>query len=216
MRSLDVCLAAALALAGCSALSPRRNPDEKPIEIVKGGAPKKPFVKVGRLDFHVDKGSSNDPPSMEDFRAELESRARSAGADAVMDIDWTLKGTPDAGIYHVMATAISYRVPTPGPAAEARAAPAEVAVLTDPPARPFTKVSSLDLWVEKKAPGDGSLEEVLPELKRQARLSGAEAVIDVHWKLGGGPDALVYHVTATGIAFSAPAASAAPPEAAPR
>lgn len=214
MRSLHVCLTAALTLAACSMLSPRRDANERPIEIIKSGAPSRPFTKVGRLDFHVDKWSSKDPPSMEDFRSELESQARLAGADAVMDVDWTLKGTPETGVYHVIATAISYRV-APDQAV-AQAGPRDVEVLATPPARPYTKVSSLDLYIEKKAPGEPSLEEVLPELKRQARLSGAEAVIEVQWTLRGAPDAAVYHVTATGIAYSNVATTPAPAGAAPQ
>ncbi len=214
MRTLHVCLAAALALAGCSTLSNRSQRGEPPSAILKS-APTKPYGMVGRIDFHVEKWGKGEP-STDDFKPELVSHARAKGADAVMDLDWTLKGTAEAGIYHVVATAISYRVPPSAPAAQeqAQAAPAEVAVLTDPPARPFTKVSSLDFWVEKKTPGDGSLEEVLPEIKRQAGLSGAQAVINVHWTLAGPSGGRVYHVIATGIAYSGPATSAAPPEAA--
>ncbi len=211
MRSLHVCVAAIVALAGCSTLSNRSQPGEPPIEILKS-PPTKPFAKVGRIDFHVEKWGKGEP-SMDDFKPELVSHARAKGADAVMDLDWTLKGTAEAGIYHVVATAITYRVPS-GPAPEAHTVPAEVAVLTDPPARPFTKVSSLDFWAEKKTAGEGSLEEVLPEIKRQAALSGAQAVVDVHWTLAGPADGRVYHVIATGIAYSGPATSAAPPEAA--
>ncbi len=205
MRKLPLCLAAALALAGCSMFSHRPEADERPIEIITSGAPKKPFKKVARLDFHVDKWSSKDPPSMADFRSELVSRARLVGADAVTDIDWTLKGTPETGIYHVVANAISYRVP-PEEAAP-RAAPEEIEILTGAPTRPYAKVSSLDLYIEKKTAGEPSLEEILPEIKRQARLSGAEAVMDVQWTLREGR---VYHVSGTGISYSAPEAGPAP------
>lgn len=214
MPKLAVCLAAALGLVGCSALSPRRSADEKPIEVFTSDAPKKPFTKVGRIDFHLEKWSSKDPPSMADFRPELENRARLAGADAVIDVDWDLKGTPENGIYHVVATAITYRVARESQAVPQAAppvrAPGDVEILGDAPARPFKKVSSLELYVEKKSTGAPSFEEVLPELKRQAHLSGADAVTNVEWNVGGTAGAPVYHVTAIGIAYTAPEASAAP------
>lgn len=209
MPKLPLCLAAALALAGCSMVSHRPEADERPIEIITSGAPKKPFKKVARLDFHVDKWSSKDPPSMADFRSELVSQARLVGADAVTDIDWTLKGTPEAGIYHVVANAISYRVPAEEGAPRA-ASPEEVEILTGAPTRPYAKVSSLDLYIEKKTAAEPSLEEILPEIKRQARLSGAEAVMDVQWTLRGPAEGRVYHVTGTGISYSTPEASPAP------
>jgi uncharacterized protein YbjQ (UPF0145 family) len=216
MPKLAACTAAALALAGCSALSHQRKADEKPIEIIASGAPTKPFMKIGRIDFHVEKWASKDAPSMDEFRPDLLEQARLAGADAVMDVEWELKGTAETGVYHVTATAISYRVPrepaTPRPAPQGaqKTAPGDVEILTDAPARPFKKVSSLELYVEKKGKGEPSFEDVLPELKRQARLSGAQAVVNVEWNVGGPADAPVYHVTATGISYTAPEASAGP------
>jgi uncharacterized protein YbjQ (UPF0145 family) len=237
MRKLAVCLAATLTLAGCSTLSPRRNADEARVEVFTSGSPKKPFVKVGRIDFHLEKGGTGEP-SIDDFRFDLQHRARLVGADAVMDLEWTLKGTPETGIYHVTATGIAYVAsvgqpgstqvapgePPPAPTtagalAEALPAPSpgrttgDVDVVSGTPTRAFTTVSRINLYVEKKTRGEPSLEDVLPELKRQARLSGAEAITDVHWTLS---DAGVYHVTATGIAYAPPAASSVPVNGGPR
>jgi uncharacterized protein YbjQ (UPF0145 family) len=219
MRKLDVCLAAVLVLAGCSAVQ-RRAADEPRVEIFTTGRPEKPFVEIAKLDLHVEKWN-HDAPSVEEFRPELESEARLRGADAVIDIEWKLKGTTEAGIYHVKAKAIAYVAhPTqaeqvaPGtarpadsgglaePGPPAAGTPGDIEIVSGAPSRPFMKVSHLDLYVEKVGAGEPSLEDVLPELKRQARLSGAEAVMDVEWTLRGTKDAGVYHVTATGIAYS--------------
>ena len=233
MRKLDAYLAAALVLTGCSTLAHRTGADEKPVEIFTSGRrPTKPFVEVTRIDMYVEKWN-RDEPSMEDFRPELESRARLSGADAVIDLEWTLKGTAETGVYHVRGKGIAYsarpgqpepaaRVEPPGAPASTSGALAEarppmpglpggdIEIISGAPVRPFIKVSHLDLYVEKRAAGEPALEEVLPELKRQARLSGAEAVMDVEWTLRGTNDAGVYHVTATGIAYSGPAATPAP------
>lgn len=226
MRKLDAYLAAALVLTGCTTVAHRTETDEKPVEIFTSGRrPTKPFVEVARIDMHVEKWN-RDEPSMEDFRPELESRARLSGADAVVDLEWTLKGTAETGIYHVRGKGIAYSARPgqlePQTAASTSGAPPEarppmpghpdgdIEIVSGAPGRPFIKVSHLDLYVEKKAPGEPSLEEVLPELKRQARLSGAEAIMDVEWTLRGTKDAGVYHATATGIAYSGPAATPAP------
>ena len=68
--------------------------------------------------------------------------------------------------------------------------------------RPFTSVSKLDLYVEKQSQGEPRLEDFVADLRRQARLSGARAVVDVEWTLNGGSPSSVYHVTATGITWA--------------
>jgi uncharacterized protein YbjQ (UPF0145 family) len=219
MRNLDVRLAAVLLLAACSTAGHRPESDEKRVEIFTSDRPKKPFVEVSRLDFYVEKWS-RDTPSMDDFRPELEQKARLSGADAVVDLEWSLKGTAEVGIYHVTGKGIAYSA-RPGstgstaaaePPAASTSSPGgrDVELLEGPPARPFIKVSHLDLYVEKKVAGEPSLEEILPELKKQARLSGAEAIMEVEWTLRGTKEAGIYHVTATGIAYSAPASSPTP------
>jgi hypothetical protein len=69
------------------------------------------------------------------------------------------------------------------------------------PTRPFVRVSRLDVHVEKTDFREASFDEVVPELKNQARLSGANAIIEIQelrdWAMG----TRTYHVTATGIRY---------------
>jgi len=69
------------------------------------------------------------------------------------------------------------------------------------PTRPFVKVSRLDVHFEKTAFATSTLEEALPELKRQARLSGAEAITDIEELRSAIGETRIYHVTATGIRY---------------
>jgi len=47
------------------------------------------------------------------------------------------------------------------------------------PDRSFVRISRLDVHLEKSFFVGSSLENALPELKKQARLSGADAVIEI-------------------------------------
>ena len=73
-----------------------------------------------------------------------------------------------------------------------------------PPEHPFVRVSRLDVHLEKTSFIGSSLESALPELKRQARLSGADAVIEIRETRSMVGETKVYHVTATGIRFTDP------------
>ncbi len=233
MRKVTLALAAAATVTGCSVLQPRDGSADRKVDVFMNGKPQKPFSTLSEIDLYVEKPSRG-PATPDEFMPALEKRARAAGADAVYDVRWELRGGQDVGIYRVHATAASYdkpgaaaaakNPPPPSPpASPAAALPAQPAAQGPPilsavdaqdievfasgrPARPFTTVSRLDLYVEKRTPGDPSSDDVMPELKRQARLSGAEAVVDVHWSLQSRPSGGVYHVTATGIAYSAPTA----------
>ena len=56
----------------------------------------------------------------------------------------------------------------------------EIAVFrTGSPDRPFIRISRLDVHLEKTHFIGSSFEDALPELKKQARLSGADAIIDI-------------------------------------
>jgi hypothetical protein len=74
--------------------------------------------------------------------------------------------------------------------------------LNNTPKRPFLKISRLDVHLEKTFFVGSSLSEALPELKKQARLSGADAIIEIRETRLTVVEALVYHVTATGIRYS--------------
>jgi hypothetical protein len=70
------------------------------------------------------------------------------------------------------------------------------------PGKPFTRVSRLDVNFEKTFFVSTSLKEALPELKRQARLSGADAIIEIDERKSMVGETKIYHVTATGIRFT--------------
>jgi hypothetical protein len=70
------------------------------------------------------------------------------------------------------------------------------------PPRVFEKISRLDVHLEKAFFVGSSLETALPELKRQARLSGADAIIDIRETSSMVGETKIYHVTATGIRYT--------------
>lgn len=70
------------------------------------------------------------------------------------------------------------------------------------PQRPFVRISRIDVHLEKTHFRGSSLEDAMPELKKQARLSGADAVIDIQEKHSKVLETSVYHVTATGIRYT--------------
>jgi hypothetical protein len=70
------------------------------------------------------------------------------------------------------------------------------------PSRPFSKVSRVDVHLEETFFGSPSFEDALSELKKQACLSGADAIIEVQQRRSRVVEAEVYHVTATGIKYT--------------
>jgi hypothetical protein len=94
--------------------------------------------------------------------------------------------------------------------AKALDAPIEVFETGEPP-RPFTRVARLDVHLEKTHWIGSNLADALPELKRQARLAGADAIIEIKERNSRVAETRIYHVTATGIRFvdAAEAAAAA-------
>lgn len=73
---------------------------------------------------------------------------------------------------------------------------------TGAPSRPFARVSRLDVHLEKTGFVSSSLSEALPDLKKQARLSGADAVVELRESRWSVNETQVYHVTATGIRYT--------------
>lgn len=69
------------------------------------------------------------------------------------------------------------------------------------PDRPFLRVSRLDVHLERTHFIGSGLEDALPELKRQARLSGAEAIIEIREQRSQVGETKIYHVTAVGIRY---------------
>ncbi len=72
----------------------------------------------------------------------------------------------------------------------------------DTPQRPFLKISRLDVHLEKTHFIGSSLNDALPDLKKQARLSGADAIIDIKESSSMVGETKIYHVTATGIRYT--------------
>lgn len=70
------------------------------------------------------------------------------------------------------------------------------------PQRPFARISRIDVHLEKTHFRDSALEDAMPELKNQARLSGADAIIEIREKFSSRLETSIYHVTATGIRFT--------------
>jgi hypothetical protein len=69
------------------------------------------------------------------------------------------------------------------------------------PPRPFVRISRLDVHLEKTHFIGSALDDALPELKKQARLSGADAIIEIRESRSGVGETKIYHVTATGIRY---------------
>ena len=70
------------------------------------------------------------------------------------------------------------------------------------PSKTYEKVSRLDVHLEKTFFISSSLAGALPALKEQARLSGAEAIIEIHKSRSMVGETQVYHVTAIGIRYT--------------
>ncbi len=69
------------------------------------------------------------------------------------------------------------------------------------PTQPFVRISRLDVHLERTGFDQATLEDALPELKRQARLSGADAIVAIDEKTSAVGETRIYHVTATGIHY---------------
>lgn len=84
----------------------------------------------------------------------------------------------------------------------ARAEDCEIEVFkTGAPSKEFIRVSRIDVHLEKTHFIRSGLDDALPELKKQACLSGAEAVIEIEERTTSYLETRIYHVTATGIRY---------------
>ena len=83
-----------------------------------------------------------------------------------------------------------------------RAADAAVEVFRDGlPDKPFNRIARLDVHLEKTGFVRSGFEDALPELKKQARQAGADAVIEIQEIRSQILETMVYHVTATGARY---------------
>jgi hypothetical protein len=89
-----------------------------------------------------------------------------------------------------------------GPHYPAKALDAPIEVFeTGEPSRPFIRVARLDAHFERTSWIGSDLADALPELKKQARLAGADAIIEINERNSRVAETRIYHVTATGIRF---------------
>lgn len=72
---------------------------------------------------------------------------------------------------------------------------------TDRPSIEFVKISRVDVHVEKTYFMKSGFEDALPDLKKQACRSGADAIIVVQERSSEVGETYIYHVTATGIKY---------------
>jgi hypothetical protein len=72
---------------------------------------------------------------------------------------------------------------------------------TGEPSRPYVRVARLDAHLEKTGFAMSSLAEALPELERQARRAGCDAIIEITERRSEILETRVYHVTAVGIRY---------------
>ena len=71
------------------------------------------------------------------------------------------------------------------------------------PTQPFVRISRLDVHVERTGFSQATFKTALPELKRQARRSGADAIVEIEEKTSMVGETRIYHVTAIGIHYLA-------------
>ena len=77
-----------------------------------------------------------------------------------------------------------------------------VEVLDTLPSRPYTEIARLDVHMEEAFFAQPALKDMMPELLRQARLAGADAIINVKERKSVINETRSLHVTATGIKFT--------------
>ncbi len=79
-----------------------------------------------------------------------------------------------------------------------------VEVFTDDlPARPFERIARLDVHLEKTTFVGSGLKDALPLLREQARLAGADAVIEIQEQRSSVAfETRIYHVTASAIRYT--------------
>jgi hypothetical protein len=132
MRKVLAALAVAFTASGCALLR-HHDVDADDVEVYQYGVPTSPFKKVADLAFWVPKQGLGEP-TIDDILPELRERAKHAGADAVVDVHWTLRGARDFGVYQVTATGIAYAHDDPAAAPSGTGSSRESATGAVPPA----------------------------------------------------------------------------------
>ena len=70
------------------------------------------------------------------------------------------------------------------------------------PSQTFERIARIDVQMEMTSSAETSLQDAIPELKRQARRAGADAIIDIRLKRSKVGDVTVFQVSAMGIRYS--------------
>jgi hypothetical protein len=78
------------------------------IEVFRAGAPTKEFVRISRIDVHLEK-THFIRSGFEDALSELKKQACLSGADAVIEIEDRSTNLVETRIYHLTATGIKYK-----------------------------------------------------------------------------------------------------------
>ena len=82
-------------------------PKHAPVDVLREGHPERPFVRVSRLDVHLE-STHFIVPEFESALPELEKQARESGADAVIDLSERRWEVGETRVYHITATGIRY------------------------------------------------------------------------------------------------------------
>lgn len=69
------------------------------------------------------------------------------------------------------------------------------------PSRDFVEISRIDVHLEKTLLITTDFDGALPELQKQACLSGADAVVNIQERSSTHLETNMYHVTATGVRY---------------
>jgi hypothetical protein len=86
-----------------------------------------------------------------------------------------------------------------------RAAGAPIEVFRDSvPQVLFKRIARLDVHLEQSGFLKPTFEQALPELKKQARMAGADAIIEIDERPSQILETMVLHVTATAVRYNDP------------
>jgi hypothetical protein len=88
-------------------------PAKTPVDVFKTGMPDKPFVRVARLDVHLERSFAK--MTVDDALPELIRQAQLAGANGIIEVDVRHSSVGETSIFHVSAVGIRFTEATEGP-----------------------------------------------------------------------------------------------------
>jgi hypothetical protein len=77
------------------------------VDVFKVGLPNKNYIKVSRLDVHVEKTHFR-RATFDEAVVELIKQACLSGADAIIDVEERSSSILETGVYHITATGVKY------------------------------------------------------------------------------------------------------------